>query len=235
LPKLAVLCKYLMQNNGYVWGAVVAVVIIVGAFFVFNARQAMAPGPMATSTTTGTSTSSGSGSTLPPGATVTQSSAPVTGIVAPRLNQPVTYVAGLSPEAAATIKADIATLSASLAANPAQSDKWLQLAVYYKAAGDYALAEQVWLYLTKAAPTNYIAFADLGDLYNNFIVNYPKAETNYLEAIKLKPDNINTYVSLYMMYKYQYKTNTTAAADILAQGLKANPNNPDLLKLQQSQ
>ena len=88
--------------------------------------------------------------------------------------------------------------------------------------------------MTKASPTNPVAFQDLGDLYQTYKVNYPKAETNYLLAVSLQPTNIDLYRKLYTLYKYQYKTDTTAAADILVQGLKANPNNPDLIKLQAS-
>lgn len=229
------------MQNSYVWGAIIAVVIIAGALFIFT-HKAAAPGPAATISTSISTSTNGAGTTtlktgnkaasVPVQATITQSSAPVSGAVTPSLNQPVTYSAALAPDAAATIKADITALRASLKANPAQSDKWLQLTFYYKAGGDYALAEQVWLYMTKAAPTSFVAFADLGDLYNNFLVNYPKAEANYLQAIRLKPDDISNYVNLSMMYKYQYKTNTSAASDIVAQGLKANPNNPTLLQLQ---
>jgi tetratricopeptide (TPR) repeat protein len=227
-----------MKNQGYIWGGVIAVILIGGAVLVFHARQASAPSSMASSTSAGTTTAVDLGggliAHLPAGTTITE--APTNSsnntVKAPSLNQSVTYSADLSSDAVAILKSNIATLSASLKSNPSQSDEWLQLAIYYKTAGDYTLAEQVWLYLTKAAPSNSVAFADLGDLYNSFIVNYPKAETYYLQAIKLKPDDINTYNNLFLMYRYQYKTNTTAAADLLTQGLKANPNAATLLQLQ---
>ena len=86
--------------------------------------------------------------------------------------------------------------------------------------------------MTKVAPTNYIAYGDLGDLYMNFDVNYPKAEANYKAAIAINPHVIDYYRDLYTLYTSFYKVGTGAAANILAQGLKANPNNPDLLQLQ---
>ena len=79
---------------------------------------------------------------------------------------------------------------------------------------------------------NYIAYGDLGDLYMNFDVNYPKAEANYKAAIAIKPTVIDYYRDLYTLYTSFYKTGTSAAADIVALGLKNNPNNPDLLQLQ---
>ena len=36
------------------------------------------------------------------------------------------------------------------------------------------------------------------------------------------------YANLYDLYRYSYKTNTTAAADILKQGIKENPQAVDL-------
>ena len=199
------------MKNGYIWGAAI-IVVIVGAFLLLRAHKVAAPSPTASSTATGTTTAVNLGSgvmaQLPAGATVTNITSGISSNVQPpSLNQTVTYAPSLPADAVVTLKSDIATLSESLTSNPLQSDKWLQLAIYYKEAGDYSLAERVWLYLTKAAPTNYIAFADLGDLYNSFLVNYPKAESYYLQAIKLKPDDINTYDNLFLMYRYQYKTN----------------------------
>ena len=221
------------MKNGYIWGAVI-VVVLIGGIVLFRANKAAAPSPTASSTSMGTTTvdlGNGVVATLPPGVTITQTSVPVSGgIKAPSLTQPVTYAVGLAPDAVITLKTNIATLRASLQTNPAQGDTWLQLAIYYKSAGDYMLAEQVWLYLTKAAPTSYVAFANLGDLYTNYLKNNAKAEANYKQAITLKPDYVDNYRNLY--YLYLSEGNTTAAAAIVAQGLKANPNNPDLLDLQ---
>jgi hypothetical protein len=224
-----------MKKGGYIMGAIIALLVIVG-LVLSRADRAGMPSPTASSTSMGTTTvdlGNGMTATLPPGVTITQSSTPVSGGVStPNLNQAVTYSPDLSADVVATLKADIAGISLSLKSDPSQGNKWLQLAYYYKAAEDYKLAEQVWLYMTKLAPTDPVAFADLGNLYNSFLVDYPKAEKYYLQAIKLNPADINTYYNLYLMYRYQYKTNTTAAADIVAAGLKANPGNADLLQLQ---
>lgn len=235
-----------MQNKTVLWLFVGVVALVLFGFFV--RRESTLPAattpPMAT-TTNATSTSAtasttttdlGNGITVtgPAGSRVviTPVSTNITVAKAPDLSHVVTYSADLPPDAVTAISKNIASDTASLKQNPAQGDVWLQLAVYYKIAGDYHAAEAVWLYMTKAAPTNAVAFGDLGDLYQNFLKDYPKAESNYLQAVQLDPKNIDLYRNLYTLYKYQYKTGTTAAADILVRGLKSNPNNPDLLALQ---
>ena len=150
----------------------------------------------------------------------------------PDLTHKVVYASNLSPGAVTQLKGNIATLRYQLRSDPSQMDLWLSLALNYKIAGDYKAAEVVWLYMARVSPTNAVPYANLGDLYQNFLHNYPAAETNYLMAVGLRPDNIDMYRDLYTLYRYQYKTNTTAAADILIKGLAANPGNADLLQLQ---
>jgi tetratricopeptide (TPR) repeat protein len=106
--------------------------------------------------------------------------------------------------------------------------------VYYKIAGDFEGASDVWKFVSAVGPTEAqaTAFGNLGDLYMNFIKDYPKAEESYRQAINLKPDEISYYRDLHMLYRYLYKTDTTLAADILVEGIEKNPNNEDLLRLQ---
>ncbi len=137
----------------------------------------------------------------------------------------------LSPEVVAAIRLQEDTLISQLKQSPTRVDLWLQLGVVRKIAGDYRGAIEAWNYVAAVAPSSYIAFADLGDLYQNFLKNYPLAETNYLEAVKLAPTDIDLYRNLFTFYHYQYKTNTNDALNIINQGLAANPGNAELLQL----
>ena len=231
-----------MKGNTYLWlgvGVVIALVLAAGVLFLWP-RAAAAPANTTGAAASGATTTSslfGSGVSVQASGGVTVKEVPVNsggGATAPNLNYQVAYSSSLAPDAVAALKAQIAMLVGDLKKDPTQFGNWLQLAIDYKIAGDYTAAANVWLYLTQEYSGSYIAFADLGDLYQNFDVNYPKAETNYLEAIKLMPSDIDLYRDLYTMYRYQYKTGTSAAANIVAQGLKANPGNPDLLQMQQA-
>lgn len=222
-----------MQNNGYLWGAVLALVIIVGGIFVFKARTANAPTTTTSGTASTTSTDLGNGvvATGPAGAKIELVD---TTVKPPSLTGSIVINASLASDVQAALRTKEEALITELKAAPTRVDLWLSLGVYRKIAGDYAGAAAAWQYVADAGPANikYIAYGNLGDLYMNFLKNYPKAEANYKAAIHIKPDFIDYYRSLFTLYRSFYKTNTTAAADIVAQGLKANPNNADLLQLQ---
>lgn len=222
-----------MQNN-YLWlgvGILAAVVVGAGLFF-FGPRAAVAP----TQSNTATSTNASSTTITIGNATITAPAGTVikevpNGPQAPSLSVVVSYSSDLPADAVATLKLDIASTTAFLKNNPTNGDEWLQLAVYYKIAGDYQAAENVWLYMTQAAPSNYVAFGDLGDLYMNFLTNYQKAVTYYKKALALNPKDIDYYNSLYIIYRYDLGDMASAKA-IVSQGLAANPGDPTLTSLQ---
>ena len=226
-----------MQNNGYVWGVILAILIVIAAIFIFRSHNATAPSTTASSTATtatspqigGQMATSSNGQVHATG-TLTGSA----GITPPTLSSAIIIAPNISADQAAQLQTKEQPHISQLKATPTRVDLWLQLGLYRKEAGDYAGAIAAWNYVAAVGPVtiNFIAYGNLGDLYQNFDVNYPKAEANYLAAIKLKPSDVGYYVDLYNLYRYQYKTNTTAAADIVTQGLKANPNNADLLALQ---
>ncbi len=153
----------------------------------------------------------------------------------PSTNRPITISTSISAEAATALKKDMETVINELNKEPKRVDLWLKLGIDRKAAGDYEGAREAWDYVAVAGPAsiNFIAYGNLGDLYKSYLKDFAKSEVQYKEAIKLKPDNINFYRGLFELYTtYGYKSGTSAAADLLKEGLKNNPNNPDLLKLQ---
>ncbi len=221
-----------MHYKQYSWLSfwIILLLVAIGGLFLRHKletqqkTETQMPGNVSSSTALGNGISI---TGLPAGATVHI----LQNVTLPSLTQQVTYSSTLSTDIVTQLQTQIAQLRAQLKTNPSNTQNWLQLAIDYKEAGDYVAAANVWTYLTQALPSNYIAFADLGDLYTNFLIDYPKAETNYLAAIKLNPSNIDLYNNLYMLYRYK-ENNPTAAAAILAQGLKANPGNATLLQLQ---
>ena len=230
-----------MQNKQAFWLAIGigAAIVLAAAFFFLGPHSAFAPTQTATSTgqtasTTQVNLGNGVVATVPAGATIT---AVNTQVPPPSLAGAINVSSSLPADAQAALRTQEQTLITELKAAPTRTDLWLELGVDRKIAGDYAGAIAAWNYVAAAGSNavNYIAYGNLGDLYMNFDVNYPKAEANYKAAIAIKPTVIDYYRSLYTLYTSFYKTGTSAAADIVAQGLKANPNNPDLLQLQAQQ
>lgn len=226
-----------MEKNVYVWpAALIALVILaVVGFAIFRHPNAQIPSslvPTSTITSNGTTTtvtSSSGASITAQGGTIT-----ITKISPPSLTDPIIISNSMPQEAQALLRSQEQTLITELKQTPLRADLWLQLGVDRKIGSDYEGAIAAWSYVAAAGPDtiNYVAYGNLGDLYMNFQVDYPKAESNYKKAIAIKPTVIDYYRSLFILYSGFYKTNTSAAADIVAQGLKANPNNPDLLQLQ---
>lgn len=149
----------------------------------------------------------------------------------PSLDRNVSYQASLPADAKTLLVAKIASTTAALKKNPADYGSWLNLALDYKMAGDYTAARDVWEYLSEAAPTQSVSYLDLGNLYALYLKDYPKAEQNYKLAIKINPRDETAYLGLHDMYQYSYKTDTSAAVDILTQGMDTlgSPKNIDLV------
>jgi tetratricopeptide (TPR) repeat protein len=229
-----------MQNNRYLWGAV-ATVLILGSYVIFHSRQTALQNNTASSTpsiaTTTVDLGNGQSVTLPPGVTIetvgTTTASASSAVKAPSLNGAIKIDAKLASDVQAALRTNEQTLITQLKANPDRLDLWLKLGLYRKMAGDYAGAAEAWNYVANSQSNiSYVAYGNLGNLYADFLKDYPKAEASYKAAIALKPTVIDYYRQLYYLYKGFYKINTSAAGDILRQGLKANPNNPDLLQLQ---
>lgn len=151
----------------------------------------------------------------------------------PSLSRKITTASSVSAEAAPIYKKKIEDAQAGLRKNTQSFDGWILLGTLYQQVGDYEGARQVFEYLSAIAPKNTVSFNNLGILYHYYLKDYPKAEANFLKAIENDPTYVMSYRNLFDLYSLSYKTNTTAAADIIKRGLKSNPNNQDLLNLQE--
>lgn len=121
-----------------------------------------------------------------------------------------------------------------IAEEPNKLTHWLSLAGTMKAIKSYQQAEQVWLYITEKWPEDPTAFGNLGDLYTNFLPDYPKAEEAFKQAIE-KADNINEdliyYRNLHRLYQQKYQEKADLADDILFEALEEYSNEPEFLAL----
>lgn len=148
----------------------------------------------------------------------------------PLLTHSLVITSNLSETAKAELRTKVEQTKKDLQTEPERADLWLSLGLYYKTAGDYSAAEEVWKYVAEIT-SNYIVLGNLADLYMNFIKDYPKAENYYRQALQIKPTEIDFYRNLYTLYRYLYKTDTNAAQEVLELGLKNNPGNSELQAL----
>lgn len=129
------------------------------------------------------------------------------------------------------LTSQIKETSATLKNNTGYFDGWIMLGTLRKMAGDYEGARDAWEYASATNPSNYVSFGNLGDLYQYYLKDYPRAEKNMLTIIKNKADNIAGYRNLYNLYTQSYKEKINEAPKILLSGLSKNPNNLDLIVL----
>jgi hypothetical protein len=216
---------------------VLAALVLVGGYFLLVHK----PSSDQTSSQTGTSTNVdlGNGVTavnVPPGVTVsvatsTAGAAPVE----PSLSRPINIPSTMPSDVGALYTKKIQDTRSQIRTDKVGIDQynlWLALGALYQDIGDYQGAQQAFQYVSEISPKNVVSFNNLGILYQYYLKDYPKAESSFMTALHNDPHYILTYSNLFDLYRLSYKTNTTAAADIVKLGLKNNPNDQTLLQLQ---
>ena len=137
----------------------------------------------------------------------------------PDLNRAIVFGAEFSPEAQDIMRGKILSLERELKSDPSLFSGWLALGIYRKQTGDYEGARQAWEYVGALQPENNTSFLNLGILYHSYLKDFPKAEQYFLTSLGKNPLFVQTYAELGDLYRYSYKKDTTAAVDILKQGI----------------
>lgn len=139
-------------------------------------------------------------------------------------------VKGLSESQREKTYSDIGDFGRAVKGNPDFFFGWIQLGLLKKVIGDYEGARDAWEYAGAIRPENSVSFANLGELYWRYLPDYPRAEKNFLTAIKNMPDDSSTYTSLSDLYYYSYSEKKDQADDILLKGIAANPKDSNLMR-----
>jgi Tfp pilus assembly protein PilF len=147
---------------------------------------------------------------------------------APSLDRPVTVPATFPTETAQPMRKEIANIVTQLKADPASVELWLALGLRRQEIADYEGAREIYEYVTRLAPSDSTAYINLGNLYHLYLKDFASSEQNFLKALERDRKVALVYLNLHDLYRYSYKINTTAAVDILKQGIKENPEMVDL-------
>jgi Tfp pilus assembly protein PilF len=210
---------------------VVAIILLLGAGYLIFKHSQGTPGSSTTSTSSPqTASTTPGGTTMAVSGTAGKSTVQRTNsaIPAPDFGAPLVCSSNTSPSQCALFQADAHTRAAALAKDSGDFTAWIQLGYDRQATGDYAGAARDLEYVSALYPTNGISFANLGDLYMNYLHDYPKAESSYLTEIKNDPGKTNSYRALFQLYTTVYKTNSPAAETVLKQGIAVDSKAVDL-------
>lgn len=145
-----------------------------------------------------------------------------TGVVPP-LDRDI-QISGDMPEAAKVVlRQKVADTLKELRSVPYDGNTWMDLALEYHTGNDYEGARMVWEFIVSQPPTNVTALGNLGRLYHFDLKDFPKAEEYLLKAVAANPARSEAYYDLFDLYRYSYKKNTSAAADIMKTAAKQFP------------
>ena len=124
-------------------------------------------------------------------------------------------------------QAKIDAVRARLASDNTRADDWFSLAILYLDAGDTESARVVWEFLLAVvpAPNSAVVYSNLGKLYEYQLKDFKKAETYFREAMVADPTLEEPYASLFELYRYSYKQNTTAAVEVMQLAIEKFPKN----------
>lgn len=137
---------------------------------------------------------------------------------------------GVSAEAHAILKIKREGIVAEIEKNPASMTNWLALGTIHKQVNDYEGARIYYTYVVTVNPESLVAHWNLGSLYKDYLKENTKAETEFRAVVKLDPKYIDGYIALHDLYVAMSAKDKAEA--VVKEGLKANPDDLNLLVLQ---
>ena len=201
---------------------VALIVILLLGYFAWKERTGIAaPGKTATSTSIAITVGPSIEATTTSGYTITPIYATSTPAAqAPNYKTPLTFSSDISAGEQTVYQNQFATIQTTLASSPTDYSSWLELGILREETGDYQGAAADWKYVTKVYPTDPTAYANLGDLYANYLKQPSQGEAYYKQAIALDPTKEATfYENLAQIYAAQ--GDTADAKATLQQGINA--------------
>jgi hypothetical protein len=149
--------------------------------------------------------------------------------ITPDLNRAVTFGESIPTDVRTLIGGRIEEVTARLKEDAFRADDWMTLAVLYHSANDYEGAREVWEFLLQVLEDRQkaVVYDNLGKLYKFQLKEYQKSEAYFKSSMAADPDSLTPYLELFELYRYLYKTDTSAAVQILNEASKKFPEETD--------
>ncbi len=133
------------------------------------------------------------------------------------------------PEAIEKNKNRLHELAVQLKTDPKNWNFWMEIGQLKKFFNNYNGAVAVYEYAKTINPEEPLVYYNLANLYGSYLRDYPKAEEYYLKALDYGPSDEYIYLGLAEFYRDFYTAKSDLTDDVLLQGLKEIPNNPNLI------
>lgn len=122
----------------------------------------------------------------------------------------------------------LAELDRKLRENPEDFEAWMAVGNLKKFFNNYIGAIAAYEYAELLQPENALIHYNLANLYGLYLRDYPKAEQYYLNARKLASNYPYVHLGLAEFYRDFYQEKADQVDDVLLEGLKYIPNEPNL-------
>lgn len=135
----------------------------------------------------------------------------------------------LQAEAIPLFEARFNETKEKLLKDPDDFDSWLYLGALKKGVGDYEGARDIWIYAAKIRPKSSSPFANLADLYANFLNEPQKAEEAIKKAIENDPEYSDYYIKLAEIYRYKMPGQEALYEQVMLEAINKFPNDSNLV------
>jgi cytochrome c-type biogenesis protein CcmH/NrfG len=119
---------------------------------------------------------------------------------------------------------------AKLKTNPEDFGAYFDIGFVKNEFKDYKGAVEAYKNSIKYNPNSIIAYNNMADDYTK-LKDYPDAEAAYMRSLQIASNYMPTYYSLVGLYQNYYTDKKMVTERVLQDGLKANPNDQNLLSL----
>jgi len=106
---------------------------------------------------------------------------------------------------------------------------WLGLGIIKKGVGDYNGARDCYLYVVQIKPEISTSYANLADLYANFLNEPQEGLVMIKKALELDPNDYNFYLTMADIYRYRLPGQEAMYETIMLGALEKFPDNPNLI------
>jgi tetratricopeptide (TPR) repeat protein len=161
------------------------------------------------------------------GYTITQVPVDTIKATMPNLDRGITFSKNIPEATRVALQKSVKATTDYLKKDPTVVADWLNLALYYFEGEDFDGAREVWEFTSQALPTDTTSLDNLGKMYHFNLHEYAKAEDYFKQSLAINPHVSTPYLELFDLYRYSYKTSTSAAIDIMKAAMVEFPDSAD--------